>query len=327
MPTFAAMKNPTSLFKSVQLDLFEALKLRPLDAFKNKDLQGPLKHLKPQTLKKAPSVAPSLISTEILGFPTVIKRQAYLRYIRFHLKPNGVLHITAPKNRPFEQIASEVTEHKKWVLERHQEFEEIRSQSPCFFWQDGQSFPFLGESYQLKLQAYSAPRALVQLDLDQLHFFYPETWSQLPEPQASQLLKKALIKFYKNKAQIKMDERTRLWSETMRLFPKKLSYRNQKTRWGSCSSQGNISLNWRLIAYSPELMDYIIIHELAHLKHQNHGVRFWALVEKFCPNYKNLRQELRQKQYFADFLAPESELYLQNPTLKPQGLTTKDMKL
>ena len=65
-----------------------------------------------------------------------------------------------------------------------------------------------------------------------------------------------------------------------------ISVRNQRTRWGSCSARGKISLNWRLVQVPPSVRDYVILHEIAHLVHLNHSARFWTLVESFCPNYR-----------------------------------------
>jgi len=74
---------------------------------------------------------------------------------------------------------------------------------------------------------------------------------------------------------------------------KKVSVRKQKSRWGSCSSKGTISLNDRLIEHREEVIDYVIIHELSHLVHMNHSPKFWALVQKHCPNYKLLKRQLK----------------------------------
>ncbi len=80
----------------------------------------------------------------------------------------------------------------------------------------------------------------------------------------------------------------------MNLYPKKVSFRKAKTRWGSCSSKDFISLNIALAALPRTLSDYIIIHELAHIKHKNHSKEFWALVKRHYPNYKDARDELKK---------------------------------
>ncbi|MBW8308450.1 MAG: M48 family metallopeptidase [Candidatus Paracaedibacteraceae bacterium] len=83
------------------------------------------------------------------------------------------------------------------------------------------------------------------------------------------------------------------YSKAMGLFPKKISIRDTKSRWGSCSSAGNISLSWRLVMAPFEVMEYIIIHELAHLKHLDHSQAFWSLVSQYCPDYNQHRYWLK----------------------------------
>lgn len=75
----------------------------------------------------------------------------------------------------------------------------------------------------------------------------------------------------------------------------RVSIRNQKTRWGSCSTQGNLSFNYRIVKLLPEERDYVIVHELCHLREMNHSSQFWTLVEKTVPEYRRLRQAMRKR--------------------------------
>jgi predicted metal-dependent hydrolase len=83
----------------------------------------------------------------------------------------------------------------------------------------------------------------------------------------------------------KVAERVSVRSAQMGLYPKRVFIRNQRTKWGNCSSLGNVSFNWRLIGAPPEVLDYVVVHELAHLKEMNHSPRFWSLVSVYCPDF------------------------------------------
>jgi len=90
-----------------------------------------------------------------------------------------------------------------------------------------------------------------------------------------------------------LEKKVLYWQEKMNLKALKVSYKKAKRQWGSCSYKNAISLNIYLIMLPPKVIDYIIVHELAHIVHKNHSKEFWSLVEKFLPNYKSLKKELK----------------------------------
>jgi predicted metal-dependent hydrolase len=83
------------------------------------------------------------------------------------------------------------------------------------------------------------------------------------------------------------------FNKIYKLTYKKVSIRNQKTRWGSCTSNGALSFNYRIVHLTPEQVDYIIVHELCHLAQMNHSIKFWRLVEKTIPEHKRIRATIR----------------------------------
>jgi len=88
-------------------------------------------------------------------------------------------------------------------------------------------------------------------------------------------------------------EKTKYFGELYSLHPAKISIRNQKTRWGSCSRNGNISLNYRIVHLPEKYLDYVVVHELCHLKEFNHSRKFWDLVATAVPDFKKARKEIR----------------------------------
>lgn len=99
---------------------------------------------------------------------------------------------------------------------------------------------------------------------------------------------------YKYRALKKAKERIAFFAEEHGFEYKKVSVRNQTTRWGSCSSRGSLSIHYKIVFLPDHLCDYIIVHELCHLKEMNHSVKFWALVHSILPNYQSCRKDLRK---------------------------------
>jgi len=99
---------------------------------------------------------------------------------------------------------------------------------------------------------------------------------------------------HKDTALVKIKERVEFYNKIYGYTLNKVCVRNQKTRWGSCSSRGTLSLNYKLIFLPSNIMDYIIVHEICHLKEMNHSGKFWLLVEKTFPNHKKIKVDLRK---------------------------------
>ncbi|MCI8326771.1 MAG: M48 family metallopeptidase [Lachnospiraceae bacterium] len=102
------------------------------------------------------------------------------------------------------------------------------------------------------------------------------------------------ISEYRKRARLRFTETVRNYESQLGVSVNKIYVKDQKTRWGSCSNKGNINLNWRLILAPQEVMEYVIIHELCHLKEMNHSKNFWKLVEDACPDYRERKQWLKE---------------------------------
>jgi len=120
---------------------------------------------------------------------------------------------------------------------------------------------------------------------------------------------KALERWYREQAKVLINERVAFWGHKMGRFPSQISVKAQKSRWGSCTSNGQLLLNWRLILAPIEVIDYVIIHELAHLYQMNHSKAFWSIVDQFDPHFKEKRRWLKQNSWILDFLTEQWGAY------------------
>lgn len=116
------------------------------------------------------------------------------------------------------------------------------------------------------------------------------------EAEKAKQVKKQLECFFKEQAQTLFNQRVEYWCQLTQLFPTSLNIRQYKARWGSCNSRGEISLNYLLIMAPVWVIDYVIVHELCHLKHLNHSAQFWQLVAKYYPDFKKAKQWFKDNQ-------------------------------
>jgi len=150
---------------------------------------------------------------------------------------------------------------------------------------EGEEFLYLGEKYFLDIKIAKAKNILIAGD--KLLVEVTEVFIN-----NKNYLKKMITSWYKEQASNLFLKRLRLYEELVGFRAMKLLVRNFKRTWGNCSRQGIISLNWRLIMAPLEIIDYVIIHELLHIKHHNHSKVFWRHIEELMPDYKQKRRWL-----------------------------------
>jgi predicted metal-dependent hydrolase len=118
---------------------------------------------------------------------------------------------------------------------------------------------------------------------------------KIESPSGSKIELEEIYNFFlKNKAASYITDRTKKLAFKFGFNIKEIRIRGQKTRWGSCSSKGNLSFNYKLLKFNKEIIDYVIIHELCHLKEMNHSQNFWRLVRLYSPGYRELKKELKK---------------------------------
>ncbi|BBG65857.1 zinc metalloprotease [Hydrogenimonas sp.] len=192
---------------------------------------------------------------------------------------DGTLRISAPWNFSREEAERLMREKEEWIVGRLAHGSTFRRVNPAEF-THGCTVWYLGERYPVKYEK----RGMSRMDFDGESFIFSSS--------DTRRFQSALDRFYLRTAKVVLAERMEYWSEKMDLHPKELKFRRYKSRWGCCSARNVITLNTRLLLYDMRLIDYVIIHELAHIRHKHHKKPFWSLVERYEPRWRELRREL-----------------------------------
>jgi hypothetical protein len=209
----------------------------------------------------------------------VLVRRRGRRGIGLKVDETG-LTVSAPSTMPLARIEALARESESWIVRKVTEWS--ARQVPSIAWQDGTALHFLGET--LTLRVVPGRRSHVELVSGELRVTVRE--GTVDE------IRRAVVRWYRRAAHEWLAERARLLAVRAGIAPPRVMISPAMARWGSCNSRREVRLAWRLVKAPLALIDYVICHELAHLRHMNHSAAFWAEVERQCPGYKALRAEL-----------------------------------
>lgn len=211
------------------------------------------------------------------------------RSIGFLIDDDG-LRITAPKWVTIAEIEQAIREKQRWIFaklnERRENF--ARRLQPQMQWCDGAALPYLGADIALRIVATQAAGIAFDAATRELTVC-------LPADAAEQQLKDRVQGWLQLEAKQLFAERLPLYAEKLDVSYQSFALSSAMTQWGSCTVDGKIRLNWRLIHFALPLIDYVIAHELAHLREMNHGPRFWATVQSVFPEFAAAKKALRER--------------------------------
>ena len=228
-------------------------------------------------LRSAPAPAtPPVVSTpERIEFVRTPRARRYI----LRVKPDGTLRVTIPQRGSRSEAISFVGRHLAWIAK---ERARVRRDQATLQWTDGSSILFGGEPEIIRVRSVG----------ERLIASYGERHVAVGDPND---VRNAIERDLRALAVERLVPRLKELAEQFGLTFRRATIRNQRSRWGSCSRAGAIALNFRLLQMPREVSDYVLIHELMHLKQQNHGPRFWALVEQACPSFRDSERWLRKR--------------------------------
>lgn len=219
---------------------------------------------------------------------TIIRKSIKNMHLRV-LSPNGEIQITAPNRLSVSQIDRFVREKRGWIEARQQQLaERPAATDPAFA--DGQTVYLWGEAYTLRLEAAARGRSTLQRGQEIILYIRPED-------DASQR-ESLLNDFYREALSERIAARLPLWEARTGLHPSAWQIKNMKTRWGTCNTATRkIWLNLQLVKQPPVCLDYVIAHELTHLRYPGHGQDFQAFLTRAMPNWPEVRKALNNQTF------------------------------
>jgi hypothetical protein len=225
------------------------------------------------------------------AFAYRLHRVPQRKHVHLLVDEDGTLQVRVPYRYPQAALAGLIRENAAWIGRALAAASERKRNRPNL--ETGTVLPFGDE--RLRLEVHPVQEDLFGPRVFQAGWVrrWRATLEVHPSGEETEDVRGLLEGWYRGEAKRHLPRRLRDWGRRLALLPRSVTIRGQKSRWGSCSQRGGISLNWRLMLLPEELTDYVLVHELCHLRHLDHSERFWALVRTWVPDYRAKEARLK----------------------------------
>ena len=197
---------------------------------------------------------------------------------------NGKVIVKAPNNISENRIKDFINSKEDWINKKLKEFEKKSFKEKSYV--SGEVFKVLGNDYILNIEYGDFEKASVNLDNGYINICVSENCETVK-------IKELIEKMYYKIALMIVDKSVKMWKSTLKIAPDVVVIKKLKTAWGKCNSKRKITINPDLMKYDQRVIDYVVLHEFCHLRYMNHSKDFWNMVSKYMPDYKLLRNELK----------------------------------
>ena len=205
-----------------------------------------------------------------------------IKNVYIHIKDSKVI-VKAPKKLANKEIIEIINSKKKWIYEK---IDKIKSSEL----KEGSIVYILGKQYNLKIYFQENVEPKIQISEGELQVILPQ---YRKNKSNSSLIKELISSLYDKIAEKEVSMAMALITRFVGIKPNKYRIKRLKTAWGTCTSNKNITINSELMKYDREVIQYVVLHEVCHLKYMNHSKDFWNMVEKYMNNYKEIRKKLK----------------------------------
>ncbi len=205
----------------------------------------------------------------------------------------GKVEVVAPVKVAEHKIHQFVQSKQQWIVQALAKIatksHQHKTLAPAVY-SHGAEIPYQGASYKLAIRSTPLKRIKIEFSRE----FIAHIPDALMIKDHSAEIKEALIHWMKKQSKSRVEQLVNHHAEKKQLLPRTIKIKTQKSRWGSCGIHNDIHINWLLIIAPPEVLEYVVVHELCHIKIRNHSAHFWALVAEHLPDYQSRRHWLKK---------------------------------
>lgn len=230
--------------------------------------------------------------TPTLPFHYRIRRSQRATHARIVVKP-GQVEVVAPWQIPDHKLHKFIQTKQEWVTHALRKMAAANPGQSGFApkeYKTGETISYLGENHALTV----LPTSLKRVKIEFKENFIVHVPQSSNSDDHTSLIKQALVSWLKKQAKALVEELVQLHAPAKNLHPRSITIKTQKSRWGSCGIHNDININWLLLLAPKTVLEYVVVHELCHIKEKNHSARFWALVGEHLPDYHTRRQWLKR---------------------------------
>lgn len=228
-----------------------------------------------------------------------ITKKSTKKNISLYVKYPGVVSVVAPSYTTDKFIHNFVKSKSDWIFNKIIAFKNIEKNSSKFTLDDKSKISYMGKEYQINIIKHNLEKKISLQSLEVIDNKFILNINS--DKNQSEIVSKLLIDYYIKQGTIDIGERVSIYAKKLGIYPKKIKVKCQKTSWGSCSSLGNIYINYNLLLAPIDIIDYVLVHELCHFIEMNHSKNFWKLVENIVPDYKIKRHWLKENGHSLKF--------------------------
>ena len=197
---------------------------------------------------------------------------------------DGKVIVKVPKAISENRIRHFINSKEEWINKKLKEFEKKSFKEKSYV--SGEVFKVLGNDYTLNIEYGDFKKSIVNMENGFINVF-------MNEDSSVDKIKDLIDKMYYKLAIVVVDKSVNMWKNILKIAPDVVVIKKLKTAWGKCNSKGKITINPDLMKYDQRVVDYVVLHEFCHLRYMNHSKDFWNMVSKYMPDYKLLRNELK----------------------------------